>query len=227
MSAHSVLKVKLSYDDTPLDPREDDGDRRMDFLLLADGVEDAIYAEAERVLTATQFQKFKDIYQTSNRKVKAAELQKFLLKTGKFLSYNVYRYSHSGVVYKVADVNPFACPFDSGLCGWIVISKAAACEHYGVKNITKDVADKIREYAESQIDVYGLYRNGEVFCLQWKVVNTQNEELEDVECCGGFFGYDVKTNGMLDYIPEPFKTKFESQFMSFTTGEWNTITASE
>ena len=100
----------------------------------------------------------------------------------------LYLYDHSGLALSAA---PFACRWDSGQVGYAVISPEVIADDFEGK----------RELAEgclrSEIEVYGYYVSGEVYGF-----TLFDEEGEVADSCGGFYGYDMRRNGMLDYLPE-------------------------
>lgn len=45
-------------------------------------------------------------------------------KKNKFWEIPLFKYEHSGVIYRVGEVNPFSCPWDSGRVGSILLAKS-------------------------------------------------------------------------------------------------------
>lgn len=98
----------------------------------------------------------------------------------------VYMYDHGGRVYKAsADGNPFHCPWDSGLFGFIYISRADAREMYAISRITESYRNKILADLAAQVDVYSQWANGETY--RWEVTAPDGET---VESCGGYYDTD-------------------------------------
>lgn len=97
----------------------------------------------------------------------------------------VYAYIHGGIKIRC---NPFSCQFDSGQVGVIYVSR----EKIKSEGIDDAAAKKI---LESEIDLYNLYLNGEVYGFIF-----HDENNEEINSCWGFFGSDYRTNGILDHV---------------------------
>lgn len=95
----------------------------------------------------------------------------------------VWLYDHSGTAYRAAESNPFHCPWDSGLFGFIYVSKAKARNVYGVKRLTAATVAKVREALESEVAEYSAWANGEVY--GWKLLDRDGEEID---ACYGYYG---------------------------------------
>ena len=95
----------------------------------------------------------------------------------------VWLYSHSGTCYKAAETNPFSCGWDSGLFGFIYMSRAQAREMYGVKRLTEK--NRLRALADlaAQVDTYSQWANGELY--RWEVTDGDGAH---VDSCGGYYG---------------------------------------
>ena len=114
----------------------------------------------------------------------------------------VYMYKHGGVILKAStDGNPFSCPWDSGLVGYIVASAEDIRRNYGVKRITKRIVDSVVAALISEIETYGQYVAGEVYGFEtYRVTDDVPdsrvcEDGELVDSCWGY--YDI--NGIEDY----------------------------
>lgn len=106
----------------------------------------------------------------------------------------LYLYDHSGITMKTT---PFGCNWDSGKVGYIVASKKKIREAYSVKRISKKLIAKVTELLIGEVAVYDQYLTGDVY--GFKVI----KDGEEIDACWGFFGSDIKTNGMLEHIDEP------------------------
>lgn len=109
-----------------------------------------------------------------------------------FIAQPLYVYEHSGISISTT---PFSCKWDSGKVGYIYITPKDAREERGVKRITKKVREIILNDLNSQVQTYNTYLNGDVFRFE-----VFDEEGEEIDSCGGFYGSDHKENGMLDYL---------------------------
>jgi len=104
----------------------------------------------------------------------------------------VYAYIHSGMTISLT---PFNCRWDSGKLGWVVVTKEAIRENWGIKNVTKKYIDKTIDIVRGEIKTLDQYISGDVYGFQ---VCDENGEVED--SCWGFYGYDIKENGILEYL---------------------------
>lgn len=114
----------------------------------------------------------------------------------------LYLYDHSGITMNTTG---FSCPWDSGQVGFIFITKARAREEYGKKRLSKKLLARIAEYLTVEVEVYDQYLTDDVYAY---VVETQPVDADEddgwdvVDSCGGFYGDDLKKNGMMDCIRE-------------------------
>jgi hypothetical protein len=95
-------------------------------------------------------------------------------------------YDHSGCT---VSLNPFSCQWDSGIVGFVIISSGAYTYTY----------DSARKYAEGFVADLDTWLQGEI----WGYIIEDGKE-DIVDSCGGFFGDDIRTNGMLEYIDEEY-----------------------
>lgn len=121
----------------------------------------------------------------------------------------VYKYEHSGIVLKAStDGNPFSCPWDSGLAGYIVATAEDIRHNYGVKRITKRIADKVVKVLMDEIKTYSQYVSGEVYGFEvYKVDDDVPDHLvcekgELVDSCWGYYDIDDALEDALDNIPK-------------------------
>lgn len=106
----------------------------------------------------------------------------------------VHMLDHSGVKLQT---KPFNIDFDSGQVGYIWIDRAGIEAQWGWKVLTKIRREAIKKALESEIEVYSQYINGDVYYAV-----CEDEDGEEVDTCGGFFGTDWDTNGIKDHLPE-------------------------
>ena len=114
----------------------------------------------------------------------------------------MYMYDHSGITINTTG---FSCPWDSGQIGFIYVTKEKLRKDYNVKRITKDLLDKATRCLLSEVATYDQYVTGDVYrfeILKQEVCDKEctHEEVED--SCSGFYGSDIKENGILDHICE-------------------------
>lgn len=106
----------------------------------------------------------------------------------------LYLYDHSGITMNTSG---FSCPWDSGQVGWIYVSKKAVREEWGWKRIGKRRWNKIARLLEGEVETYDQYLTGQVYFYTIEAKDT-NKSISCDDSCGGFYGYDHKTSGLLD-----------------------------
>jgi len=108
----------------------------------------------------------------------------------------VYMYVHSGATISLT---PFDCRWDSGVLGFVIITKEDLRTEYNWKVITKkrleSVLENINNVLEGEIEVLDDYISGNVYEFS---IQDENGDTED--SCSGFYGSDIKTNGILDHL---------------------------
>jgi hypothetical protein len=104
----------------------------------------------------------------------------------------VYAYIHSGMTISLS---PFSCRWDSGKLGWVVVTKQAIRENWNIKNVTKKYVEMAMNIVDGEIETLDQYIRGDVYGFQ---VCDENDNVED--SCWGFYGDDIKENGILDNL---------------------------
>lgn len=116
----------------------------------------------------------------------------------------LYLYDHSGITISTT---PFSCSWDSGQIGFVIITYKEIDTVGSTINEGESWSDYIKrldDYLEDEIKIYDHFLNGDVYYFE-----ITDEHGEHIESCGGFFGDDWKTNGIMDYIPEEFHAKLK------------------
>jgi hypothetical protein len=109
----------------------------------------------------------------------------------------VHLYSHSGESISTSYTYPYNCQWDSGTCGFAVVTKEAIRKEYNVKRVTKDLIEKATKILEGEVKTLDQYISGEVYSF-----TIENKNGDPMDSCGGFYGGDYETNGMLEHFPE-------------------------
>jgi len=107
----------------------------------------------------------------------------------KYIVLPVYRYEHGNVCYNTSG---FSCPWDSGMNGFIYVSKEKVREEYGIKNISPAWVQKIKGYLENEVKTFSDAASGEVYGY-----HIENHEGEQLDSCYGFYGYDHEKSELL------------------------------
>ena len=124
----------------------------------------------------------------------------------------LYLYDHSGITIRTT---PFSCPWDSGQVGYIYVTVDRIREEYREQvidmtksediliilnhGITEDTYEKVRTVLEGEVKTYDQYLTGDIYFYV-----LENSKGEIIDSCGGFYGHDPKSNGMLDHIDEKY-----------------------
>lgn len=119
----------------------------------------------------------------------------------------LYLYDHSGITMNTSG---FSCGWDSGQVGWIYVPKEIAKNEYGITRFTKKQVERVERLLKNEVEVYDQFLRGDVhgfICEEWKThcEHCEDGDWEEVESCYGFYGNDLKENGMSDHWPEDFE----------------------
>ena len=114
----------------------------------------------------------------------------------------LYLYDHSGITIST---NDFRDPWDSGIVGIIYLDKETT-----IKEMVN--ADDINWYEiassiiDEEVKTYDQWLTGDVYGYSLDKVVTcaccNQEVRENVDSMSGFYGNDILSNGMLEYLPE-------------------------
>jgi hypothetical protein len=108
----------------------------------------------------------------------------------------LYLMDHSGITMSVG---PFACGWDSGQVGWIICDKETIDRDF---NGDRDLAEKC---LLAEVMTYDQYLTGDVygFIVEERDEDDEGEEAwEHVDSCWGFYGPDVRENGMAGHLSD-------------------------
>lgn len=111
----------------------------------------------------------------------------------------VHKYEHSEVGYSTFYGYPYNCPWDSGTIGFLIVTKQAIRDNWGIKNVTQKYRDWAEKIAIAELETFSLYANGE--CYRYELF----EDDKEVDSCSGFFGADWENNGLLDHVGDEWK----------------------
>jgi len=107
----------------------------------------------------------------------------------KYIILPVYKYEHGNVCYNTSG---FSCPWDSGINGFIYVSKDKVREEYGIKNISPEWVQRIKDYLKDEVETFSNAMSGEVY--GYTIENSEGEELDS---CFGFYGFDHEKSELL------------------------------
>jgi hypothetical protein len=96
----------------------------------------------------------------------------------------LYLYDHSGLRIKVGNFAGLLpggyVEFDTMQVGFIYVTKEALREEYSQKRIGKKTLAQARKMLYAEVETYDQYLSGDVW----------NYNIEGLDSCCGFFGYD-------------------------------------
>jgi len=116
-------------------------------------------------------------------------------KSNKYVTLPLYLYEHSGITMKTT---PFSCQWDSGKVGIVTVNKEKVRNEFGVKRISKKFQEKIEQYLVNEVKEYDQCLRGQIFGYEIKLHD------EVIDSLYGFYGDELKTNGMLDSIEKHY-----------------------
>ena len=109
----------------------------------------------------------------------------------------LYLYDHSGITMSTG---AFDCPWDSGQVGWIICDKETIEREF---NGDRDLAEKC---LLAEVATYDQYLIGDVYGFivekREECAKCGHSDWEHVDSCWGFYGSDVRENGMADHLGE-------------------------
>ena len=119
-------------------------------------------------------------YELGDRRVSSEEIQE-IMDDDNEIWLPVYAYIHSGIWLATT---PFSCPWDSGMCGIIHVSKKDVYKEYGTTG-TRDAFGDARARLRSEIETLNQWFTGDVYGY-----TITDEAGEFLDSCWGFFGLD-------------------------------------
>lgn len=106
----------------------------------------------------------------------------------------LYLYDHSGITIATS---PFSCRWDSGQVGFVIITKKSIRENWHIKKVTKKYLEKAEKVLEEEVETYDSEIRGDVYGFI-----IEDEDGNNIDSCGGFYGSDFVENGMVDAIED-------------------------
>jgi len=98
------------------------------------------------------------------------------------ISLPLYLYDHSGICMSTNNTTyPYNCPWDSGMVGFICVTKEAIRKEYKVKYITKKLLETVLNMLQGEVNEYNRYISGEVY--GYTCVDATGEE----DSCWGYY----------------------------------------
>lgn len=105
----------------------------------------------------------------------------------------IYMYDHSGITIST---KPFSCPWDSGLLGYIYVTKERVEREYG-KNF-KDL-EKVKARLLREVEIMDVYLRGDIYVVNFV------EDGENIDTYGEIYGRDELKRLLKEEVPEGFE----------------------
>lgn len=140
------------------------------------------------------------------------------LRAGNLVIASLELYDHSGITMRIHSWGDDAfgtgrTGWDSGIVGWIFLTKDRAYEELEIKN-GEDWTERAKKHIKGEVETYDNYLTGEVYYYElsrlssYRVVENGVEKIQfpadaewyETDSCGGYYG-DHKTSGILECIP--------------------------
>lgn len=158
----SNLRLEVTYDDCPENPREYDNLGTMVCFHRRYNLGDRHSFTTEDFNSWDELEKM--LYEQKDAQVVLP----------------LYLYDHSGITISTS---PFSCRWDSGQLGFIYISKSKVKEE-GLQ------VDKVSTYLENEVDMYDKYLTGQVY--EYQIIKTETCNLghtheEVIDSCRGYY----------------------------------------
>lgn len=121
------------------------------------------------------------------------------------VAFPLYLYDHSGITIRMSSGgNPFHCPWDSGMVGFIFMTKAMILENWmkpATARLTPALKEQARDLMKAETETYDMYLTGDVYGYVVErlepvdpddedadLIDEDEREGEDVDSCWGFYG---------------------------------------
>ena len=111
----------------------------------------------------------------------------------------VYLYDHSGLA--LSDT-PFGAPWDSGQLGYIYERRDAIGAEYHVQRISRKLEQSVLARLRHTLQLLEYWANGNVYAYEIPALD---------EYCGGFYGWDHETSGLVEYATDAVETHLRLQ----------------
>lgn len=101
----------------------------------------------------------------------------------------LFLYDHSLLAMRTSD---FGDPWDSGMVGYIYVTKESIRKEYGIQRVTKRYREKAKQVMRSEVELYDAALGGRVYGF-----NVVDPEGDSVDSCWGFYGW-ADESGLLE-----------------------------
>lgn len=115
----------------------------------------------------------------------------------------IYMYDHGGITISTKYVYPYTDRWDAGQIGFIYCTREKIRKYFSVKYVTEKWKKRARGVLMDEVDIYDCYLRGEVYGFRLF------ENGEEIDSCYEFYGDDIRSNGLLDHLPEEYRKLYE------------------
>ena len=140
------------------------------------------------------------------------DVYKALQETNLVLIKQINMYDHGGITVSTSSGYPYNDRWDAGCVGFIFVTKKTIFDE-GVDITEENWKERADQHLEGEMKTYAQYLRGDVYgyrvtktittydiCPHCGEVIKEHNEEEQVDSCWGFYGDELETNGMLDYL---------------------------
>ncbi len=173
--------LKIVHDETPETPRVWDNLTQMIFLGHKKGLGD------DHHYTLNDFNDWDDAEKSIAKALDVAVIKR------------VYLYSHSG---ETISTKPFSCRWDSGQIGFAIITKKIIRQEYSTKYVLKKHIALAESVLDAEVETLDNFITGDIYGFE-----IEDEDENTLDSCYGFYGSDLKVNGILDHLSEEYRNE--------------------
>lgn len=108
----------------------------------------------------------------------------------------IYINDDTGITIKT---EAFTNLFDSGQVGFIYVQKDKVREKYKKHKIKEDLIKTVTQVLETEVKTMDTYLKGEIYGFH--LIKRVDGKDEIINSYSGFYGDNIKENGMIDHLP--------------------------
>lgn len=141
-------------------------------------------------------------YDFSDQSVRDVTIEEFEEMRDSFaLSFPIYMLDHSGLFFSLDDSYPFDCKWDSGILGFITLTKQALEDEF------KGDLDHAKKCLNAEFETFKAFNEGQVYSVHIVQINNDicdccNRKLEDTEIESDVIGYMGDLDCAIDMAKE-------------------------
>lgn len=193
--------VEIQCDDSPLNPRTEDDGTIVNLVCwhrryrLGD---DHTFETPDDFLDDMMVRYANHITESQSYKMTISEKVTELKKNPDIVMEPLFLYDHSGLALYLGAPGAGCDHWDTSMIGWAVLEKKSFLDI----GLPEDEwsQEKAEDIIQKEFSVYAQYIEGDVH--GYTLYDLEDPaEPQEIDSCWGFFGTDVLTNGISDYVP--------------------------